>query len=60
MLKGLDIAIMQSDQLLSDPKKHFVCEVYFCQKKYIFDPERSTNCAKSSFSVKIIYELPHF
>ena len=50
----------QSDQLLSDPKKHFVCEVYFCQKKYIFDPDRSTNCAKSSFSVKIIYELPNF
>ena len=50
----------QSDQSLSDPKKHFVCEVYFCQKKYIFDPERSTNCAKSSFSDKIIYKLPHF
>ena len=50
----------QSDQLLSDPKKHFVCEVYFCQKKYIFDSERSTNCAKSSFSIKIIYESPHF
>ena len=52
--------VKQSDQLLNDPKKHFVCEVYFCQKKYIFDPERSTNCAKSSFSVKIIYELPYF
>ena len=52
--------IFQSDQLLSDPKKHFVWEVYFCQKKYIFDPERSTNCAKSLYSVKIIYELPHF
>ena len=50
----------QSDQLLSDSKKHFVCEVYFFQKKYIFDPERSTNCTKSSFSIKIIYELPHF
>ena len=23
-------------------------------------PERSKNCAKSSFSVKIIYELPYF
>jgi len=54
------LTIHQSDQLLSDPKKHFICEVYFCQKKYIFHPERSTNCAKSSFSVKIIYELPHF
>ena len=45
---------------MSDPKKYFVWEVYFGQKKYIFDPERSTNCAKSSFSNKIIYELPHF
>ena len=36
----------QGDQLMSDPKKYFVWEVYFCQKKYIFDPERSTNRAK--------------
>ena len=50
----------QVDQLLSDTKKCFVCEVYFSQKKYIFDPERSTNCATSSFSVKIVCELSHF
>ena len=49
--------IIQGDRLLSDPKKYFVWEVYFCQKKYIFDPERSTNRSKSD---KIIYELPHF
>jgi len=60
LAKHLALRCDQSDQLLSDPKKHFVCEVYFCQKKYIFDPERSTNCAKSSFSDKIIYELPRF
>ena len=52
--------MLQGDQLMSDPKKYFVWEVYFCQKKYIFDPKRSTNRAKSSFSDKIIYELPHF
>ena len=34
----------QGDRLLSDPKKYFVWEVYFCQKKYIFNPERSTGC----------------
>ena len=46
--------------MLRDPKKYFVWEVHFCQKKYIFDREISTNRAKSSFSDKIIYELPHF
>ena len=49
--------LKQGDQLMSDSKKYFVWEVYFCQKKYIFDPERSTNRSKSD---KIIFELPHF
>ena len=49
----IDFYHAQGDRLLRDPKKYFVWEVYFCQKKYIFDPE-------SSFSVKIVYELHHF
>ena len=57
---GLKTTVDQGDRLLSDPKKYFVREVYFCQKKYISNPERSTNCAKSLFSDKIIDELPHF
>ena len=51
---------LQGGQLLSDPKKYFVCEVYFCQKKYIFDPERSKNCAKSSFPSKLIMNYSIF
>ena len=42
----IDFYHAQGDRLLRDPKKYFVWEVYFCQKKYIFDPERSTICAK--------------
>ena len=57
---GVLEAQVSNIRVMSDPKKYFVWEVYFCQKKYIFDPERSTNHTKSSFSDKIIYELPHF
>ena len=51
----------QSDQLLSDPKKHFVCEVYFCQKKYIFFTLKEVQIAqKTHFPSKLYMNYPIF
>ena len=46
------------DQLMSDPKKYFVREVYFCQKKYILTLIEIQIVQKAYFLLKTSHSVP--